>query len=209
MSAATIPDKTLIISAEAGLLSLAAKEIDMIDISQDDDGNVLPKEKRIERLQVAYRFLLSEESREKYKWVFIDSITEISQNMVETLQKEFPDRKDSLVLYGENAKRMRALIKAFRDLPYYNIIFTALCDEDKDESGKRIKTISMVGKVAGQIAGYMDEVFYLHCEENEEGGIERKFITQPTDRLICKDRSGKLNRFEPPDFEHIYNKINA
>lgn len=200
--AATIKERVLIISAEAGLLCLAGREIDSIDISTDDNGVMIPEEKRIARLGEVYTYLISQECRDKYDWIFIDSLTEISQNLVKQLNAEFPDRKDSLVLYGENAKRMRSLIKSFRDLPYYNVIFTALSSVEKDENNQRFLGIDMVGKLAASVPAFMDEVFYLH-----KGAEERSLITCGSEKLVVKDRSGKLNKQEPADLQLIINKI--
>lgn len=205
--AKTIKEPTLIISAEAGLLSLAGAEIDVIDITKDDEGNLIPVEERIGRLGEAYKYVNSEEVRKKYKWLFIDSITEISQCMVSQLQQEFPDRKDSLVLYGENAKRMRAMIKAFRDLLGYNVVFTALPSTEKDETGRRFTGISMVGKISDEIPAMVDLVFYLHVQPDEDGKLQRELICQPTDKLVAKDRSGKLNVTEEADLAKISKKI--
>ena len=209
-TAKTIGESTLIVSSEAGLLCLQDAEppIDVIDITIDDNGNSIPKEKRIERLGEAYKYLLTEECQQKYKWIFIDSLTEISENMIEMLSAEFPDRKDSLVLYGENSKRMRGLIKSFRDIPHYNIIFTALPSIEKDENNRRFTGISLIGKLSSTIAGYFDEVLYLNAVEDQESKeIKRYFTTSGTSNLICKDRSGRLNKFEPANINKIITKI--
>jgi energy-coupling factor transporter ATP-binding protein EcfA2 len=206
--ASTIGKGCLIISAEGGLLSLSDFDIDVVDITKDENGNLLPKEDRLKALKEVYQYLQTDEARSLYKWIFVDSITEISQNMVEALQKEYPDRKDTIVLYGENSKRMRTIIKGFRDLPHYNIVFTALSEDDKDEFGRRTKEISMIGKMSQQIAGYLDEVFFLSVDEDDEGNLVRTLITQPTKSITAKDRSGKLDRLEDPNLTKIYNKIN-
>lgn len=208
--ASTINEPTLVISAEAGLLCLRGKSIDVIDISVNDEGQPIKKEERIDRLGEAYAYLLTDEARKKYKWIFIDSLSELSQNMVEKLQQEFPERKDSLVLYGENSKRMRSLVKSFRDLPYYNVVFTALSSIDKDENNMRYVGISIVGSFAEKIPALFDEVLYLHVERNAETGeISRQLVTQKSDKLVCKDRSGSLNKTEPADLSVIANKIRA
>jgi hypothetical protein len=208
--AKTIKEKTLIVSSEAGLLCLkdAQPAIDVIDITRDDNGKAIPKENRIAKLNEVYRFLQTKECLDKYKWVFIDSLTEISQNMVEALNKEFPDRKDSLVLYGENAKRMRGLIKSFRDLPGLNVIFTALPSIEKDEHNKRYTTINMIGKIADQVAAFFDLCLYMTTVEDKEGAVTSRYLrTEKSDNLVCKDRSGCLSKFEPANIDHIYNKI--
>lgn len=200
----------LIISSEAGLLCLAnhSQPIDVIDITLDDEGRPLPKEDRIKRLGDVYKFLLSDECRSNYKTIFIDSITEISENMIEALNAEFPERKDSLVMFGENSKRMRGLIKSFRDIPYYNVVFTALPAVEKDQDNRRYTGVSMVGNISNKIAGYFDEVFYLNvAEDKENGGSKRYLITGGQENLICKDRSGRLNKFEPADLGSVFGKI--
>lgn len=201
--AKTIGEPTLLISAESGLLTLAGSDIDVIDISQDDNGNVIPKEKRIVRLGEVYQFLLSEDAKKKYRWIFIDSLTEISQNLVEALQAEYPDRKDSLVLYGENSKRLRSLVKSFRDLPHYNVVFTALSTIDKDEAGMRFTTIDLVGNFASKLPGFFDEVFFMSVDKDGK----RFLVTETTDRAVAKDRSGKLDKLEVPDLSVISKKI--
>ncbi len=206
--AGTIKESTIIISAEAGLLCLRDKSTDVIDISLDDEGKAVPKDKRIARLGEAYAYLNSDAARAKYKWVFIDSLTEISQNIVEQLQVEFPDRKDSLVLYGENAKRMRSLVKSFRDLPGYGVVFTALSSVEKDENNQRYTGVNIIGKMADMLPAFFDEVFYLHSEKDEESGkTKRILVTEKSDKLMAKDRSGVLDKFEPADLGHIINKI--
>ncbi len=48
--AGTIDAKVLIVSAESGLLSLSGKQLDVVDITTDDNGELLPEEKTIQRL---------------------------------------------------------------------------------------------------------------------------------------------------------------
>lgn len=207
--AGTIEEPTLIISAEAGLLPLRGKKIDVIDLSVDEAGAIVPKEKRVDRLLEAYKYIQTPEAKKKFKWIFIDSLTEISQNLVEKLYQEFPERKDSLVLYGENSKRMRGLIKAFRDLPMYNVVFTALPNVEKDADNRMITTISMVGKIASTLPAFFDEVFYLQIIKDEAGVDQRYLTTQGTDRYVAKDRSGALARLEAPSLQKIALKIRA
>lgn len=192
--------KTLIISAESGLLSVAGLDCDVIDITTDDAGNLIEDKKaRLQRLAEIYSEINKDK---KYELIFIDSLSELSQTMVEALQKEMPDRKDSLVLWGENLKRMRALIKAFRDLKKH-VVMTCLSDIDKDETGKRFLTIDMSGKVAKEAPAMFDLVAFLKVDA--EG--KRSLITQPNESTIAKDRSGLLDPSEPADLSVIMKKI--
>lgn len=201
--ARTIKEPTVIVSAEAGLLPLKDHDIDVLDISQDDEGNMIPKEKRVDRIMEIYKFLCTEEAKKKYKWVFIDSITEISQNMSEKLKLEFPDKKDGFSRWGEYSDRMRSMIKAFRDLPHYNVVMVALSVNEKDENARRVTSVDVSGKIGDQLPAYFDEVFYIWV--SSEG--ERKLQTFKTDTMDAKDRSGMLDKYEVADLSVIAAKI--
>lgn len=197
--------RVLLISAEAGLLSIQGTDIDVIDLTTDDDGNLLPKEDRFDKMRQAYAFAL--ENRDKFGTVFIDSLTEIGQNLSESLDREFQDKKDTLVKWGEYSKRMRGLIKAWRDIPGTNVVMTALQSIDKDEANRRFVGIDLQGKIASQIPQFFDEVLYLNVEHGEDGKMVRQLQTQPFNQILAKDRSGKLELFEPADLTLIFDKI--
>lgn len=201
-------DSALIISAEAGLIPLRDKSIDVIDISIGDDGSLIPRPMRAQKVMEAYKFLLTDEARKRYKWVFIDSITEIAQNISEQCNQEFPDRKDSLVLWGEYNKRMRGLVKAFRDLPGYNVVVIALEVEDKDDIGRRFPAIDVPGKISQQMPQFFDIVMRAVSVQKEDK-IARALLTQGGDKFIAKDRTGKLSAQEPMNFSTIFKKING
>ena len=204
--AGTIKEPTLVISAEAGLLPLRNKNIDFIDISLDDSGKMIPEYDRITRLAEVYKYIQKPDIIEKYKWIYLDSLTEISNCLIARLQKEFPDRSDALVLYGENNKQLKSIIKLFRDIPHYNIAMTALASLEKDESGMRFKGVNVIGKLAHVIPSFFDEVLYLGIIE-KDGESKRFLRCQPDERISCKDRSGALNKFERPDLQLLVNKI--
>lgn len=195
-SAGTLEGRTLIISAESGLLSLANKEIDYFDITE---GCKTPFEK-INNLILIYREL---EKGMEYDNVFIDSLSEIAQVFVEHFQKEYPEKKDSMNLWGEYAKKIRGFVKMFRDLNQYNVIMTAIEKVDKDELGRRFKIPDLNGSIATQLPQYFDEVFAIRILE--EG--KRVFQTDGRDNYVCKDRSGRLDAFEDCNLGNVFAKI--
>lgn len=206
----TINEPTLIISAESGLLSLAHKDCDVIEINTDDNGEIIPKEKRIDRLVEVYRYLLTEECSKKYKWICIDSLTEIGQNLYEKLKCIYPEKKDSINLWGDYFNTIRGLIKSFRDLNKYNILFTALSLNEKDDIGRQSIAIDINGKISQQLPQFFDEVLYLHIRKGENNTTERRLLCKPIEYVpIVKDRSGKLEDLEEPNLEKIINKIRS
>ena len=206
--AKSIPGSGLIISAEAGLLSLRGTKIPVIDITKNDKGDMIPKEKRIERLGEVFSYLNTPEAVKLYDWIFLDSLTEVAQNLVEMLAIEFPERKEALPMWGEYNKRLRSIIKSFRDIPHYHVVMTALSSVEKDENLKSVHFVDINGKIATQIPQYFDEVFF--CELSEANGEKKVTIrTCNTDKSTGKDRSGTLLPMESGDMGVIFKKIIA
>lgn len=195
--AKTLPGKTLIISAESGLLSLKDFQIDYVEL----EGKTAT-EKLISLHSIATELA----SKVEYDNIFIDSITEISQIFVEHFQAQYQSRSDALVLWGEYSKSMRAFIKRLRDMAPYNVIMSCLEKEDKDDLSRKIYMPDLNGKISTQILQFFDEVFNLKVvmKDDEE---KRVLITDHFDGFVGKDRSGKLAKFEPANLTHIFNKI--
>lgn len=183
-------DKPLILSAEAGLLSIAGFDADFIKIETLDD------------LRQSYEFLKTDT---KYKTVVLDSVSEIAE-VVLTAEKKLA--KDPRQAYGALADSMSNLIRAFRDLPGKDVVFIAKAEKEKDQDGKLLYSPSMPGQKLGQALPYFfDEVLALRVEKNEEGKTIRAFQTEASDTWSCKDRSGKLDPWEPADLGAIFKKI--
>lgn len=212
-------EKVLVISAEAGLLSLRGKNVDYIELQRkwDDTTNswvAIDKQNRIARLGDIFKYVSLPETQAKYQWLFIDSLTEINQNMLESIeaQEEFQGPKNTIKKYGELATKMRSLCKAFRDLPHYNIVFSALVKTETDSDNKTSIKVDMTGKFSDVLPSLFDEIFYLGvmAEVDEEGRNVRQILTQKTDKITFpKDRSGKLARIEPPSIGSIVKKIRS
>lgn len=199
--ARTLGKGTLVISSEAGLLCLAGEDIDYVDISKDDKGEVIRDPAlRLAQLSDVFKFLYAEPG--KYKNVFVDGLTEISEIMIEALAAQFPDRKDSFPMWGEYSKRMRSIIKGFRDLPC-NVFMTCVAEPDVDESKRRFMNFMVSGSIGKKLPQYFDEVFYLFVD----GEGKRSLITAKSDALICKDRSNKLKAQEEADLGFVLTKI--
>jgi phage nucleotide-binding protein len=186
--ASTLEGKTLVISAESGLLSLSDFEIDYVEITSIKElGDIVTKL----------------EGGSEYQNIFLDSLTEVAQILVSELQKKFPDRKDSFPMWGEYTVMIRKIIKRFRDLSPYNVFITALDKVEVDELNNRFVIPDMNGKIAAQVVQFFDEVFYLVV--NKDG--ERKLLTGSSEKVLVKDRSGKLEQYEPPVLKDIVAKI--
>lgn len=190
---ATAPSP-IIISAEAGLLSLAHLELPVIEIANMAD------------LVDAYRFLSSSADAKKYDTACLDSISEIAEVV---LASEKGKTRDPRKAYGEMQDQMYSLVRAFRDIPEKHIYFSAKQAAVKDDfTGVTLYGPSMPGQKVGPALPYFfDEVFALDVARGEDGKVYRFLRTQPDVQYDAKDRSGALDPIEPPDLSHIFNKI--
>jgi hypothetical protein len=197
----TIPadEPVFVVSAESGLLCVrdlvAAGRVQGVEVGSFAD------------LAEVYTYLASPAAA-AYKWVFIDSLTEIAARCVEALKLKYPDRKDSFPMWGEYGDKMSALIKAYRDLVQFSVVFVALDSVEKDDLNRRFIGPSISGSALKErLASWFDEVFYMVSLPGQDGKETRALITQPWDKYPAKDRSGRLDQVEAPHLGSIKAKI--
>lgn len=186
--------KPIIISLEAGLLSLKGVDVDYVEVDP---------EHRITSL----RKILEEVKNSDYQTVFIDSLTEISEAMYDLAKSEFPDSRNTMQRYGYTKELMVRFLKYTRDFDK-NIVYTALQKDDKDDIGRQYHLPNLVGSVKESAMGYMDFVLALRVVEKDDERV-RVLQTSPSAGYQAKDRSGKLNEFEKPDLGLIIDKVFA
>ncbi len=108
----SLPANTLILDAESGLSVLKNTDFSMISLAQNDEGQILDEKHRFLRLVEFMQFVREETTKAKYQYLFIDSLTEISQNLLKHLRAE--KGLDGFKLWGEYTSEMVNLIKFFR-----------------------------------------------------------------------------------------------
>lgn len=188
-------DNPLIISAEAGLLSLRSYDIPYLEIGSISD------------LHAAYDFVAGSAEASQFDWICLDSISEVAEVV---LAHEKKQSKDPRQAYGALQDHMGEAIRRFRDLQGKNVYFSCKQERVKDElTGSLIYGPSLPGaKLAQSIPYLFDEVFALRVENDQEGVPQRWLQTITDPQYSCKDRSGALAMFEPPNLGEIARKIN-
>lgn len=193
---ATTGANTLMISAEAGLLSIKDAPIEM-------DVVVV---KNMDELAEVYSRLTESHS---YEWIALDSITEIAEVL---LSEEKTKEKDPRKAYGTLQDEITKILRSFRDLPI-NVVMTAKQQRFTDDyTGITTFIPAMPGTKLPQQIGYLfDEVFALRVVTNEEGNDVRVLQTSRDITYEAKDRSGKLAQFEDANLglKNIYQKIHG
>lgn len=188
----TLP-KPITLSAEGGLLSIADSNLPYAEIKTADD------------LRQAYTWLTSSGEADAYQSVVLDSISEIAEIVLAT---EKGKTKDARQAYGEMQDTMSKIIRSFRDIPNKHVYFIAKVEKSTDEMGRILYAPSMPGNKLGQALPYFfDEVLALRVEKDAEGNTQRGLMCDGDGLWSAKDRSGKLDRWEPADLGHIINKI--
>ncbi len=192
----TLPNP-IILSAEAGLLSLAKFDLPYIPITT------------LAELQEAYDWLISDdEEAAQYETVALDSISEIAETI---LNSEKKINKDPRAAYGAMQEQIADVIRSFRDIPNKHVYMSAKLEKSQDEMGRILYAPSMPGNKAGQALPYFfDEVLAIRVEKNTESGELMRVLQTNTDGLWqAKDRSGTLDMWEDMDLGALITKISS
>jgi hypothetical protein len=167
-------------------------------------------------MQAVYNVLHS--GKHDYRTVVLDSLTEIQKfNMYNIMTELYAAKGDSgkvdpdvpsMREWGKNLEQIRRFVRAFRDLQMHTL-FTALERQDKDErTGLVTIRPSLSGKMAEEVAAFLDIVMYYYVKEvkeNEETVTKRLLLTRKSPQHTAKDRSGKLPIvIQDPDMSKLY-----
>ena len=189
---ATLPNP-IIISAEAGLLSLQEVGLPYIEVTS------------IDSLIEVYAFLTTSAEAKGYESVCLDSISEIAEVI---LIHEKKVTKDPRAAYGAMQDQLGDVIRKFRDMSGKNVYFTAKCEKSQDETGRILYAPMMPGNKTGQSLPYFfDLVMALRVEMDADKNPVRALMTETDGLWQAKDRSGKLETWESPDLGAIIKKI--
>ena len=176
----TIEGKTLILSAESGLLVLKDKDIDIIDINS------------IAQLAEVYTALKTGEL--KYDTVCLDSLSEMGDSLVDELEADdyYGDPSNTFLKWGEYTKKMTKIVKLFRDLKGINVVFLALAEAVENNGSIRYLPQIPAKKAQARLSSLFDEVYYLSSDSDGK----RILHTNETSMYVAKTRNGTENKLE-------------
>lgn len=207
MLCATAP-KPVIISAEAGLLSLNRRNLERVHgVGNPHVTYDIPvmQVTNIDQLTEAYMFFARDPNARHFTTICLDSLTEIGEVVLSNAKKTVKDPRQA---YGELIERVTWLVKAFRDLPGWHIYMSAKMEAMDTGAGVMKFGPSMPGSKLGQALPYLfDEVFRLAIVQDQQGNKYRAIQTEEDMQYTAKDRSGVLDKLERPDLTYIFNKL--
>lgn len=163
-------------------------------------------------MQKAYDALF--DGKHPFKTVVVDSLTETQKfgmyDIMERARIKDSERDPDLPGIGEwgkNTEQIRRFVRAFRDLPNVNTIFTALRMDDRNKLGVTTTLPSLSGKLAREVSALVDEVLYMYVK-NVGGEYMRLLLSQKTEDIVAKDRSDNLPAvLQAPTMQTLYNYI--
>lgn len=206
---ATLP-KPIIISAEAGLLSLSRGNIVRVFGANRDDINYnMPviKIRNIQDLEDAYAWCTQSTEALEYETISLDSITEIMEQILSHAKSV---HKDPRAAYGDLGTEGEKLIRAFRDIEGKHVYMSAKMGKFTDDTSNVTKYGPMMpGQKLGQALPYFFDEMYTMRIGNDENGSFRYLQTQPDIQYEAKCRAGALDLMEECHIGHLIAKIQA
>ena len=196
--------KGLILSGEAGLKSIEDVSIDYLPFSSWD-GKHDPKE-GIYSFRGIVKMLSSPEFKEAgYTWIAIDSLTELSERLIEKLERDYANESNKFAMWGDYARLMIGALKWVRDLPLH-VYVTCLAKEEQDPNGVTQYWPLVKGQaVSKQVPAIFDHVLcgVRVTETNDQGKprVRRYVITDEVNGWQGKvrDPRQRLKPMEPVD----------
>tara|TARA_R110002096_G_scaffold329325_1_gene523450 strand:- start:874 stop:1665 length:792 start_codon:yes stop_codon:yes gene_type:complete len=204
--------KGLILSGESGLSSIADIACDYLPFTTFDR----PTKEGEYSFRDLTKFVMSKEFKEAgYKWIAIDSATELSQKCFADVEAELgADAKNGFEKWSLYERKITAALKWVRDLDMH-VLITALAAEETDDNGTTNYWPMMVQKkVQKLIPALYDNVFCLVRKTSEQNGkmaVRRYLVTDQVNGWHGKTRDPhrRLAPFEECDdvtdlIERIY-----
>ena len=183
----------LVLSGESGLSSISDLPIDYLPFSSFDR----PVTNGYSFRDLSEYVKSSEFKAKEYKWIALDSATELSQRCFADTQKEFAD--GDLRVWGAYERKITAALKWIRDLDM-NVLITCLAAEEADDNGVTQYWPMLVQKKVQKLTPALyDHVFCLVRNTTEENGrlkVSRHLITDQVHGWNGKSRDAH-RRLQP------------
>lgn len=194
----------MIVSSEPGLISLRGANLPYVQVQSYKDA-----------MDVAAWLATSAECR-KIQTVFFDSISRVSELVLEAEKKKSNDpRKFSP---ATTAGTMEVVL-AFLKIQQKHIVMTCKALEEVIEVQqlppvppiRRVIPFAVVPKVGPALPYHFDNVLYLSRHQATANNPEYTMLTcrQSDYAYETRNRSGKLDLYEPANMGHIINKVNT
>jgi len=166
----------------------------------------------------------------KYEWFAIDTLSELAKYNLDWVVDNKPNKKedqgddpDNIYLedYGTMTKKMRRVVRLFRNLPYH--VFMSCHDGPLSKTGVGVGPL-LTPALRTSVVGFVDICGYMFTKEekvegetekegeiNEKMVLNRFLLTNPHPKFTAKDRSPgqKLGGIiKNPTMAEIFRRLN-
>ena len=182
----------LIISGESGLKSIEDVDIDYVSFdSWENSGS---------SFKSVVKMIQQEGLLKKYKWLAIDSLTELGERLIEELEEKHKESKNGFLMWGDYSRLMTGALKWVRDLPVH-VYVTALAKEEKDANDVTQYWPMLPGAAVGKkVPALFDHVMCgVRVSEQDDSGrprVKRYIVTDEVSGWHGKTRDPN-SRLEP------------
>lgn len=155
---------------------------------------------------------------EKYQTYFIDSLS-VAGRMCFRWCAQQPDafsektgKPDIRGAYGLHGREMIAWLTQLQQARSKNVIFIVILDEGRDDFGQVSWGMQIEGSKTGrELPGIVDELITYQFVRFDGAEPARAFVCQYPNPFgyPAKDRSGRLDLYEPPDLGALIAKLTA
>lgn len=149
--------KGLIISGESGLVSLSDVDIDVAEFTSWDGAH--DPDRQVYSFKGLCRMIATPEFADAgYKWIAIDSLTELSDRCMDEIERGYKDPSD-LRKWQDFQRQLKGALKWVRDLPYH-VYVTCLTKTDKNANDEPEYWPAVAQKAVGEnLPALFDHVF--------------------------------------------------
>lgn len=226
-------DETLVLDLEAGLLAVEGWDGDSVEIRQWElarawaslIGGINPSVMDASPYGKQYydnvvaRLGVDPKSLDKYKNIFIDSITVASRLCLDWAKRQpeaytKQNEISNLKVYGLLGQEMIHWLTQLQHTKNKNVWFVGILDRKTDDMGAATYEPQMEGsKGKLELPGIVDQVITMTVlKAKDKDGNESKKRVFVTDKLNkwgypAKDRSGRLDPIEAPHLGRLMDKI--
>lgn len=151
---------------------------------------------------------------DQYETIIIDPIGEAMEMIINDTdaikgsKNRQADGGLTIAGWGAVKDEMRRFIKALKNTGK-NIVLIGHVEE-KDDEQSIVKRPKMATKLADELVGLVDIVGYMQVinDETAEDGQKRIIsVDASNNRIISKDRTGKLGKYVKPDYSYIADQL--
>jgi hypothetical protein len=157
-------------------------------------------------------------SPKQYDTFFIDSLTAAGRLCFQWASQQpeaFSERsgkRDLRGAYGLHAREMVAWLMHLQQAREVNVVFLGVLETVTDDYNRTEHRLQLEGARTGrELPTVVDQVITMHWVDFGDGAPMRSFVCTAPNKwnYPAKDRSGRLEQFEPPDLGKLFAKFSA